>query len=281
MGSNMMGPNSVESNSVEARNPEASCEDASRITSPEFGALLAGGAVPILPFGAMEQHGPHLPLSTDTIMAEGLARRVAAAVDGIVLPPIGYGQTSDNAAFPGTITLSFDTVRAITTDIAAALQSQGARALVVVNGDFGNQAPLRQAAREISERLGLPVLVVNYPGMAEIAAELCTTEPAGLGLYHAEEFETSLVLLLRPGDVRMDRAVAEYPVYPPTFPAVPTGLDKLSRSGVFGDPRPATAELGGRLINRLAQEAISLVQAFLAEHPAAGGDSIGTAAQNP
>ncbi len=89
------------------------------------------------------------------------------------------------------------------------------------------------------------------------------------------------MLLLRPGDVRMDRAVAEYPVYPPTFPAVPTGLDQLSRSGVFGDPRPATAELGGRLMDRLAQEAISLVQAFLAEHQAAGGNSIGTAAQNP
>jgi creatinine amidohydrolase len=260
---------------------EASGADASRITSPEFGALLARGAVPILPFGALEQHGPHLPLSTDTIMVDGLTRRIAAAVDGIVLPPIGYGQTSDNAAFPGTITLSFDTVRAITKDIAAALQAQGARALVVVNGDFGNQAPLRQAAREITEQPGLPVLVVNYPGMVEIAADLCTTEPAGLGLYHAEEFETSLMLLLRPGDVRMDRAVAEYPVYPPTFPAVPTGLDKLSRSGVFGDPRPATAELGGRLMDRLAQGAISLVGAFLAEHPPAAGDATGMAAQNP
>lgn len=275
-----MESNSLESNSAKASTQDASIADASRITSPEFGALLARGAVPILPFGALEQHGPHLPLSTDTIMVDGLARRIAAAVDGIVLPPIGYGQTSDNAAFPGTITLSFDTVRAITTDIAAALQAQGARALVVVNGDFGNQAPLRQAAREISQRKGLPILVVNYPGMAEIAAELCTTEPAGLGLYHAEEFETSLMLLLRPGDVRMDRAVVEYPIYPPTFPAVPTGLDKLSRSGVFGDPRPATAELGGRLMNRLAQEAISLVGAFLAEHPSAAGDAPGAAHQN-
>ncbi len=94
--------------------------------------------------------------------------------------------------------------------------------------------------------------------------------PAGLGLYHAEEFETSLVLHLRPEDVRMERPVAEYPVYPPTFPAVLTGLEKLSRSGVFGDPRPATAELGGRLMDRLADEAVELVNAFLLTLPPVG-----------
>jgi creatinine amidohydrolase len=241
--------------------------EAARSSSPDFGAQLLAGAIPILPFGALEQHGPHLPLATDTIMADGLARRIADEVGGILLPAIGYGQTSDNAAFPGTVTLSFDTVRAIAKDIAAALAVQGARAFVIVNGDFGNQAPLRQAAREIGEQIGIPILVVNYPGMAEIAADLCTTPPAGLGLYHAEEFETSLVLHLRPEDVRMERAVAEYPVYPPTFPAVLTGLDELSRSGVFGDPRPATAELGGRLMDRLADEAIQLVNAFLLTLP--------------
>ncbi len=237
--------------------------EAAAISSADFGALLTAGAVPILPFGALEQHGPHLPLATDTIMADGLARRIAAEVDGILLPAIAYGQTSDNAAFPGTLTLGFDTVRAMARDIAGALAAQGARTFVIVNGDFGNQAPLRQAAREVKEQLGVDVLVVNYPGMAEIAAELCTTEPAGLGLYHAEEFETSLVLLLRPDDVNMDLAVAEYPQYPPTFPAVLTGLEKLSISGVFGDPRPATAELGARLMDRLAIEAVRLVRAYL------------------
>jgi creatinine amidohydrolase len=242
--------------------------EAARISSPEFGTLIAAGAIPILPFGALEQHGPHLPLATDTIMADGLARRINTAVDGVLLPALAYGQTSDNAAFPGTMTLSFDTVRAIAKDIAGALAAQGANGFVIVNGDFGNQAPLRQAAREISEQYGISVLVVNYPGMAEIAAELCTTEPAGLGLYHAEEFETSLVLLLAPEDVRMELAVAEYPDYPPTFPAVLTGLEKLSRSGVFGDPRPATAELGGKLMDRLADQAIELVKAFLETLPA-------------
>ena len=236
-------------------------------SSADFGALIEAGAIPILPFGALEQHGPHLPLATDTIMADGLARRISTAVDGILLPTIGYGQTSDNAGFAGTITLSFDTVRAIAKDIAAAVISQGARGLVIVNGDFGNQAPLRQAAREIKEQLGVDVLVVNYPGMAQIAGELCTTKPAGLGLYHADEFETSLVLLLDPDHVRMELAVAEYPDYPPTFPAVLTGLEKLSESGVFGDPRPATAELGARLMDRLEIAAVALVQAYLATLP--------------
>ncbi len=246
--------------------------EAAAISSPDFGALLSAGAIPVLPFGALEQHGPHLPLATDTIMAEGLARRISTAVGGILLPAIAYGQTSDNAAFPGTVTLSFDTVRAIAKDIAGAVASHGARGLVIVNGDFGNQAPLRQAARDVQEQFGIGVLVVNYPGMAEIAAELCTTEPAGLGLYHAEEFETSMVLLLRPEHVNMELAVAEYPHYPATFPAVLTGLEKLSRSGVFGDPRPATAELGRRLMDRLEIEAVTLVNAFIATLPGAARD---------
>ena len=75
------------------------------------------------------------------------------------------------------------------------------------------------------------------------------------------------MLLLQPAHVRMELAVAEYPDYPPTFPAVLTGLEKLSRSGVFGDPRPATAELGANLMDRLEAEAVALVEAFLTTLP--------------
>lgn len=229
---------------------------------PRVGALLTAGAVPILPFGAQEQHGPHLPLSTDTVMADGLARRVAAAVGGLLLPAVPYGQTTDNRAFPGTVSLSFDTTRAIAVDIAASVQAHGARGLVIVNGDFGNRAPLTLAARQISDA-GLRVLVVNYPGLERVLPELLTTEPAGFGLVHADEFETSVVLALRPEAVAMDRAVAEYPVFPATFPSEPVDLRAMSESGVFGDPRPATAELGERILTALTAAAVELVTTFL------------------
>jgi creatinine amidohydrolase len=226
-------------------------------------AHLAEGRPVVLPFGAYEQHGPHLPLCTDTIMATHLARPVAERVGGLLLPSVSYGETSNNAGFPGTLSLSFDTVRSIALDICTALVRHGARSLVIVNGDFGNLAPLKLAAREARERLELPVLVVDYPGLPAIAAEVCETPPAGPGFYHADELETSVMLAVAPQSVRMERAVAEYPAFPPTYPAAFAGLETISVSGVFGDPRAATADKGRLLLDRLVDEASTLVQAFL------------------
>lgn len=231
---------------------------------PDFGARLAAGAVPLLPFGAYEQHGPHLPLDTDTMMAAGLCRRLAGRLDALALPAVGYGQTTDNDGFPGTLSLSFDTVRAVLTDIATALHRQRARALVVVNGDFGNRAPLRIATAESTARLGFPILVVDYPGLDEAAAAVCTSTPAGFGLRHADEFETSILLALAPESVEMTRAVAEYPEFPATFPAVQPGLHELSRTGVFGDPTAATAAKGEALLDLLTENALALIRGFLA-----------------
>lgn len=246
-----------------ARPDSPSEEEGGRISAPDLAAALRAGAIPLLPFGAYEQHGPHLPLATDTIMARALAQRLAPLVGGIVLPAVEYGQTTGDDGYPGTLSLSFDTVRAIAIDIAGALRRAGARCLVIVNGDFGNQTPLRLAARDIKQDSGFPVLVVNYPGMEEAAAAICDTAGAGFGLHHADEFETSVVLAVDPSAVAMDRAVAEYPEFPATFPAVEFGLHELSASGVFGDPRPATAAKGELLLDRLADAAAGLVAAFV------------------
>lgn len=247
----------------------------SRLAAPDLARALQGGAIPLLPFGAYEQHGPHLPLATDTIMARALAQRLAPMVGGIVLPAVEYGQTTGNDGFPGTLSLSFDTVRAIATEIAAGLQRAGARCLVIVNGDFGNQAPLRLAVRDIKHHTGFSALVLNYPGMEAAAAEICDTPGAGFGLHHADEFETSIVLAADPDAVAMDRVVAEYPEFPPTFPAVEVGLHELSASGVFGDPRPATAEKGERLLDRLADAAASLIAAFVTSLDRTGSSTRG------
>jgi creatinine amidohydrolase len=230
-------------------------------------AHLAGGHPVVLPFGAYEQHGPHLPLRTDTVLANALARRVAERVGGLLLPAVAYGETSNNAGFPGTVSLSFDTVRSIALDVCTALVRHGARSLIVVNGDFGNQAPLKLAAREARERMDLPVLVVDYPGLTSIAAQVCETAPAGPGFYHADEVETSMMLSVEPHSVQMERAVAEYPAFPPTYPAAFTGLERISTSGVFGDPRAATAGKGSVLLDRLADEATTLARAFLDQRP--------------
>ncbi|PRY68819.1 creatinine amidohydrolase [Glaciihabitans tibetensis] len=242
--------------------------DAANASWPEFAEALRAGAIPLLPFGAHEQHGPHLPLQTDSIMAEALARRVAIEVGGALLPVVAYGETSNNAGFPGTLSLSFETVRAIATDIGSALAAQGARGFVIVNGDFGNQAPLKAAARALTSGHvpgvpPLPTLVVDYPGFEEAAARFATTLPAGPGFYHADEVETSIVLAVRPEAVHMDKAEASYPDFPDTYPSLFTQLQEISPSGVFGDPRPATPETGEAILAALTLRAVDLVQSFL------------------
>jgi creatinine amidohydrolase len=241
--------------------------EASTATWSEVEAHIEGGCVAILPFGALEQHGPHLPLSTDTVMASGLAGRIAASINSLLLPPIHYGETWNNARFPGTISLSFDTVRSITVDICAGLAADGVPGLVVVNGDHGNQYPLRMAAREAQQRWDFPVLVVDYPGLAEVAAEICETPPSGPGFYHADEFETSIVLALAPEAVHMERAVAEYPQFPILYGATPISLSDVSTSVVFGDPRESTAAKGDALLSALGEHALALVTAFVAGLP--------------
>jgi creatinine amidohydrolase len=238
--------------------------DAAQATWEEVRDKIASGAVAIMGFGALEQHGPHLPLATDTIIAGEVARRLAEAVDALLLPAAPLGDAWNNEGFPGTLSLSPETVRAIVLDVGRGLKASGVRALIVVNGHFGNREPIARAARQLAQADSFPVLCLDYPGLERIAAEICETKPAGAGFYHADEFETSLILALDPGSVRMTRARAEYPIFPQTFGSEPIMLHTFCTSGVFGDPTPATAEKGRRLLSAVTAECLNVVRPFLA-----------------
>ena len=108
-----------------------------------------------------------------------------------------------------------------------------------------------------------PVLMLNYPGMERLAGEICESKPTAYSFFHADEFETSLVLALRPESVQMDRAVAVYPTFPTTFGSEQIFLDTFNPVGVFGDPRSATAEKGQKLLDGLVDESMKIVAAFL------------------
>ncbi len=239
--------------------------EARTATWPEVQAAIARGCPAILAVGAQEQHGAHCPLATDTIMASGFARRLAEAVDGVLLPALPYGDCWNNSRFPGTISLSFDTLRALVKDIAIACRRSGFPALILVNGHFGNRAPLELVAREMQSEHVFRILQLDYPGLADLATNICESQPAGYGLMHADEVETSMVLALEPGAVQMDKAQPGYPEYPPTFTSEQMYLDSFNPGGVFGDPRPSTAQKGERLLDGLVENALPIVRAFLGE----------------
>lgn len=231
---------------------------------PDVAAAIQRGLVAVLPVGAVEQHGAHLPLLTDTTLAAGVARRVAEGLEALLLPAIAYGDAWTAEDWAGTLSLSPETLRATIEDIGRGLKRMGVRGLVTVNGHFGNREPIALAARRLSE-LGFPLLHLDYPRLEAVASELMESMPAGPGFYHADEVETSMMLALDPEAVAMDRATPEYPEFPELFGLEPMKLSAFNRSGVFGDPRPASAEKGERLIAAIAGESVRLAKVWRAQ----------------
>jgi creatinine amidohydrolase len=239
--------------------------DLAHATWPEVEAALPRRPLAILPIGAVEQHGPHLPLTVDTDLAIGVARALAQATNAILLPALPYGETWSAESFPGTISASPETLRALITDIGRGLIRMGLPALVTLNGHFGNRDPIALAARTLLAE-GLPSLNLDYPGLEPLAARICDSTPAGPGFFHADEVETSMLLALRPDAVQMDKAAPEYPDFPATFGHHPIQLHEISSSGTFGDPRPATAAKGQALIDGIVANCLPLITAFRARH---------------
>jgi len=239
--------------------------EAARTPWTDVAAWLARpGSIAILPFGALEEHGPHLPLATDTITAVEVARRLAERLDAVLLPAVPYGDTWNTAGYPGTVSLATATVAAIATDVGRSLAASGASRLVVVNGDWGNRLPLAQAMRTLAAEGAIRAIALDYPGMDEAIAEVRESRPAAPGLNHAEEVETSIVLAIEPETVHPDRYTAEYPEFPSDFGTRPMQLHPFSPSGVFGDPATATAEKGERILAATVEASLAVLADFLA-----------------
>ena len=226
----------------------------------------------IQPIGAIEQHGPHLPLIVDAAISTAVVGRTLSKLDeeipAYALPTLHYGKSNEHWHFPGTITLSAQTLITMLMEVGESLYRSGFRKLVFVNGHGGQPQILEIVARDLHQKyedfMVFPCFVWNVPN---IALELLTPKEAELGI-HAGDAETSLLLSLLPDQVRMQDAVAEYPAELPQesllsiegkLPFAWTTRD-LSRSGVIGDPLTATAEKGDRILASLAEGWVQAIQ---------------------
>jgi creatinine amidohydrolase len=240
--------------------------DTATTSWPDIAAAIERGVLAVLSVGAVEQHGAHLPLLTDTVLSAGVARRIAQGLGAILLPPIAYGDAWNNEGFAGTLSIGPSTLRAIIEDIGRGLHRMNVKGLVVINGHFGNREPIALAARTLHETLHFPVLHLDYPKLETFAAAICDSEPAAPTFYHADEVETSMMLALAPESVDMARAEPEYPQFPETFGLEPMQLREFNHSGVFGDPRPSTAEKGEALLEGIVGESLRLIGIFRVRH---------------
>ncbi len=219
----------------------------------------------VLPVGAIEQHGPHLPVLTDTLLVERelemALERLPASAEVWRLPALNYGKSNEHDGYPGTFSLSAATLMSAVRDIARGVKLAGFTRLVLLNSHGGNRAVLDLMARELRVEFGLLVFSVFPPALAPDPIETITLEKR-FGI-HAGDWETSVVLALEPGLVRLDRLNAAFPDVPEgtvTLTASAAQVGWLTRdwsaSGTFGDATVASAEKGRTrlavMVDRLA-----------------------------
>ncbi|CCQ92699.1 Creatininase subfamily [[Clostridium] ultunense Esp] len=204
--------------------------------------------VAILPIGATEQHGPHLPLGVDIFIATELSKRVAEKTGAVVLPTLPFGYSWVWRDISGTVSLEQHRVETVIKDVAHSVARYGIKLLVIINGHDANNTSMKYATRELEDELDLEVIYLFYPEMENVIKDVMET-PTWHGMIHACEFETSLMLAVKPELVNMDLAVEEYPDKPNLYGKSTMSLGHMSKSGVYGDPTKATKEKGEKLLN--------------------------------
>jgi creatinine amidohydrolase len=240
-------------------------------SSPEVKALDVAAKIIVVPLGSFEQHGPHLPLTTDTDLVTAVARAVERLRPELLLclPTLWLGHSTHHLAFPGTMSIRQLPYVQVIIEMARSIVSMGGRTIFFLNGHGGNDLPVRVALRELkSEFADVTMTVASYWSLA--AESIRGIRESGLGgLGHACELETSLMLHLHPERVRMNLAKRDGPDYPDALRrtdmqhARPMYLveefSELSNSGTVGFPEMANASKGKKFFEGIVEEVVRFV----------------------
>jgi creatinine amidohydrolase len=245
------------------------------LASPQLAAAFKSGQVTvILPVGSIEQHGPHLPVGMDALMAEQLATAAADRLGDafLVLATLWYGYSPHHMSFPGTVTLSAQTYLRLITEIAGSLYAHGQRELVILNGHGGNIGPLRTVIAEIARVHGRSPRVITYWEL--ISQEIGKIfEHPELVCGHACALETSLALHLFPSTVHREAIPSHRSgeAGPHMFGSntIVEGLDfgRYSSNGVIGEPSLGTAEIGARLFELIVTGLVDALKSHVRPDP--------------
>ncbi len=232
------------------------------LTSREVRAKVNAKSVAIFPIGATEEHGPHLPLSTDSLQPEYVANEVAKKLGNCyVLPMLKYGQCSSTRNFPGTISLRFESLQMVAEDIICELHRTGFRNVVVLSGHAGrlHMAALRLAAEHALERHPkLKIMVLSDYDIAYAMKEIEIPPEDG----HAGMVETSRVMAIRP-DLVKGKAKPCHPKFPKY--RVMHDSEKYFPDGVMGDPQLANTKFGRKANKIIVDELAEIIREMVKE----------------
>ena len=237
------------------------------LTWPDAASRLKEVDIALLPVGAIEQHGPHLPLDTDAFDADYLARRVADACSDpkpLVLPAVAYGVSYHHESFEGTLSISNDTLARLIYEIGIGAARNGIKKFVIINGHGGNSPALNHAAQMINRDAHIFVCV-DTGETSDIDIDHLVETPNDV---HAGETETSTSLAVRPHLVKMDQAPKSVPRFSSRYLDFTSKRGvlwyahtrRISSTGVMGDPTIASAEKGQKIWEMMIAHLVALVE---------------------
>lgn len=244
----------------------------SHMTWDDVKDAISAEKMVIVPTGATEAHGPHMPTDTDTHQAEWMAVELAKRVNAVVAPPLAYGISKTFEHFPGTISLSIPVYQEMLYEVGMALVKQGFKHVLLLNGNrpngTSNDAVARRLIDDLDQDYDFMVTAASYWEPA--AAEIHKLRKSGVGgMGHGGEFETSFQLATRPELVHMDRLEGVYaplvgwdlvaPVTPSrTYRRRPT--PETNHASIFGDPHQASAETGGKMLEAAVDGLVRMIE---------------------
>ena len=225
------------------------------MTMTEFEEGLEKTKTVIIPIGTIEEHGPHLPLSTDTIHVYDMVKEVSKKVDVFVAPPIFFGLCRSTSQHPGTMNISGDTFRSLIKDIVRTLYVQKMRNFLIISGHAGgtHMSSLVEAGEFLLNEL--PEANIAVVSLFEMIAKDIFNVVETQGDGHAGELETSLILYSKPHLVK-DFRESSYPDMPSYF--LVRDKRKYWPTGVWGDPQKASAEKGKKVFDVAVEKIVKL-----------------------
>ncbi len=235
-------------------------------------ALPKDSTLLVLPTAAIEQHGHHLPLATDTLINNLLLgkalEKLPVELPVYALPPICYGKSNEHIGFPGTLSVSAATFMSVVRDLGSSLAASGFKKVVLYNTHGGNSSLVDVMARDLRAEFGLRTFALY--GSGGISFEGVSEQEKSYG-FHAGEIETAFLLSAVPELVDTEAYTVNYIaevdkpalLRPENAPATFAWLTRdIAASGVMGDPRPATAENGERWVDQAATRIAEALQAM-------------------
>jgi creatinine amidohydrolase len=239
----------------------------------DFQARNMARSIAVLPIAAIEQHGPHLPVGVDTMIAEGhmahLKAQLPAELDVLFLPTQAIGKSNEHLHYPGTLTLTAETAIRAWTEIGESVARAGCRKIIIVNSHGGNMSIMDIVARELRIRCTMLAVSAAWVRMGQPAGTTSERE-ATFGI-HGGDYETSLMLAFRPDIVKIDK-IQDFPSKGESYAKVfsklrvtqPVGFGWMSQDlnahGVVGEAHLASAEKGHVIADHVTTEFIKLLR---------------------